>query len=64
MSLFDSADAVFVNLECVIAASGRPGPDRAFHFRAPPSAVETLGWRVWTWRRLRTTTRWISGAKR
>lgn len=42
LGLFDGADAVFVNLECVIATSGAPEPGRAFHFRAPRCAVESL----------------------
>lgn len=37
-----AADACAVNLECVIAESGRPAPGRRFHFQAPPEALDVL----------------------
>jgi len=36
------ADLFLLNLECCISERGEPFPDRPFHFRAPPLAVETL----------------------
>ncbi|MGH2662666.1 MAG: CapA family protein [Actinomycetota bacterium] len=38
------ADLMVLNLECCISTGGRPWPDpaKAFFFRAPPAAVETL----------------------
>jgi poly-gamma-glutamate capsule biosynthesis protein CapA/YwtB (metallophosphatase superfamily) len=36
------ADLVIVNLECCISVRGAPAPNRVFHFRAPPVAVEAL----------------------
>ncbi|MDQ7842861.1 MAG: CapA family protein [Armatimonadota bacterium] len=42
LDLFASADARLINLECVIAASGRPLPDKTFTFRARPRAIEVL----------------------
>jgi len=38
----DEADLFVLNLECCISARGRPWPGRAFHFRAPPWAVQAL----------------------
>ncbi|MFA9430691.1 CapA family protein [Egicoccus sp. AB-alg2] len=40
------ADLRVLNLECCIAEAGQPWPDpnKAFFFRAPPAAVETLRW--------------------
>ena len=37
-----SADLCVANLECCIAAGGRPAPGRVFHFRAPPAAAGVL----------------------
>jgi poly-gamma-glutamate capsule biosynthesis protein CapA/YwtB (metallophosphatase superfamily) len=37
-----AADICVVNLECCIAAGGRPARGRVFHFRAPPIAVDAL----------------------
>jgi len=43
-AVFGEADIALVNLECCISEGGEPwAPDRkAFHFRAPPRAVEAL----------------------
>ena len=35
-------DGTVLNLECCISDRGEPWPDRVFHFRAPPVAVEAL----------------------
>jgi poly-gamma-glutamate capsule biosynthesis protein CapA/YwtB (metallophosphatase superfamily) len=35
-------DVCIVNLECCISERGAPAPRRAFHFRAPPAAVDAL----------------------
>lgn len=40
--LLKEADLTFLNLECVIAQTGRPWLPKVFHFRAPPQAIETL----------------------
>lgn len=42
--LFSSADLGVLNLECCISRRGRPwdGPEKMFHFRAPPQAVDAL----------------------
>ncbi len=44
LPLLRQADAVLVNLECVIAGeeTGRPWPRKVFHFKAPPQAVAAL----------------------
>jgi poly-gamma-glutamate synthesis protein (capsule biosynthesis protein) len=42
VELVDSTDGLLVNLECCISTRGLPWPGRAFHFRAPPEAVEAL----------------------
>jgi len=42
VGLFASVDARLINLECVIAASGRPVPNKTFTFRARPRAIEAL----------------------
>ncbi len=44
LPLLREADAVLVNLECVIARdeTGEPWPRKVFHFKAPPEAVESL----------------------
>ncbi len=44
LPLLQSADLAVVNLECVIALSGKPwAPQwKAFHFRADPIAIESL----------------------
>ncbi|MEU6035288.1 CapA family protein [Actinomadura sp. NPDC047616] len=41
---FAEADLAVLNLECCVSARGRPwpAPGKAFHFRAPPIAVESL----------------------
>jgi poly-gamma-glutamate capsule biosynthesis protein CapA/YwtB (metallophosphatase superfamily) len=42
--LFSSADLGVLNLECCISRRGTPwdGPEKLFHFRAPPQAVDAL----------------------
>jgi len=42
LDLFASVEARLINLECVIAASGRRDPEKTFAFRARPRAIETL----------------------
>ncbi|MDQ7849610.1 MAG: CapA family protein [Armatimonadota bacterium] len=44
LHLLRQADALIVNLECVIAGeeSGSPWPRKVFHFKAPPQAVAAL----------------------
>lgn len=43
LPLLSDADLTLVNLECVIAQSGRPfQPERVFYFRATPRALESL----------------------
>src|SRR5215204_716535 len=44
MALLDAADLRIINLECAITDNGQPWTRTAkvFHFRAPPSAIETL----------------------
>ena len=37
-----AADATILNLECCISERGAPWPERVFHFRAPPQAVDVL----------------------
>jgi poly-gamma-glutamate capsule biosynthesis protein CapA/YwtB (metallophosphatase superfamily) len=42
LELLATADGTLLNLECCLSDRGQPWPDRAFHFRGPPSAVEAL----------------------
>lgn len=44
LSLLRSADAVLINLECVIASyeTGNRWPSKVFYFKAPPAAIEAL----------------------
>lgn len=42
LEVLADADAVILNLECTISDRGAPRPGRAFHFRAPPVAVDAL----------------------
>ena len=42
LALLRSADLRLINLECVIATGGTPWPDKTFHFRAGPGAVDAL----------------------
>lgn len=44
LSMLQAADLAIVNLECVIAASGRPWTpeSKEFHFRADPIAIDVL----------------------
>lgn len=42
LEVLAEADATILNLECCISTRGSPWPDRVFHFRAPPQAVELL----------------------
>jgi len=44
LPLLREADLRIVNLECVISEKGRPWSKtpKAFHFRADPTAIETL----------------------
>ncbi len=44
LSLLREADAVLMNLECVVARdeTGEPWPRKIFHFKAPPKALEAL----------------------
>ncbi len=41
-SIFQSADLRICNLECVIADTGAPRPNKTFHFRTDPKNVESL----------------------
>ena len=42
LDLFAAADVRLVNLECVVAASGRPDVRKVFTFRARPRALDAL----------------------
>src|SRR3712207_6618254 len=44
MPLLDAADLRIINLECAITDNGQPWTrtPKVFHFRTPPSAIETL----------------------
>jgi poly-gamma-glutamate synthesis protein (capsule biosynthesis protein) len=42
LEIIESADGMLLNLECCISDRGEPWPDRVFHFRAPPAAVDVL----------------------
>ncbi len=44
LPLLREADAVIINLECVIARgeTGEPWPRKVFHFKAPPEAIGVL----------------------
>jgi poly-gamma-glutamate synthesis protein (capsule biosynthesis protein) len=42
LEVLGSTDGMLLNLECCISDRGVPWPDRVFHFRAPPVAVEAL----------------------
>jgi poly-gamma-glutamate capsule biosynthesis protein CapA/YwtB (metallophosphatase superfamily) len=46
LAALGQADLVMLNLECCISDRGRPwdAPGKPFFFRAPPRAVELLGW--------------------
>ena len=42
LELVDGTDGVLLNLECCVSARGTPWPQRVFHFRAPPQAMDAL----------------------
>lgn len=42
LPVFAAVDVRLINLECVIATTGQPDPERVFHFRARPRALEVL----------------------
>lgn len=42
LDVLGDTDGMLLNLECCISERGTPAPERIFHFRAPPAAVEAL----------------------
>jgi poly-gamma-glutamate synthesis protein (capsule biosynthesis protein) len=60
--LLRGADLAVVNLEAVLGDAGSPVP-KAFNFRVPAGALESLSAAASTWSRWPTTTGWTTAGK-